>query len=167
MLLIKDLPDANILRRFAERYEGVDSDAVIQFLNILSIGADLTEALDGFLATYGLLQGRWWVLLLLMREPNLTSTPSILAEKAGVTRATMTRLINGLVRDGLVSRQEDRNDRRSYTVGLTETGQAKLDEVMPDYYPRVSKLMNSIPAQQREVLLEQLLLLKKHSKVFK
>jgi hypothetical protein len=37
---------------------------------------------------------------------------------------------------------------------------------MPDYYPRVKKMMNAIPEQQREDLLKQLMLLKEQSKVF-
>ena len=159
MLQLKDLPDEKVLRKFAERYEDVDSRSVTHFLNILRIGTELTESLDRFLATHGLLQGRWWVLILLMREDNLTSTPSELAEKAGVTRATMSGLINGLLRDGLVARQDDDQDRRSYKIQLTAAGQGKLDEVMPDYYARVKAMMNAISVQQREVLLKQLLIL--------
>lgn len=166
MLQLKDLPDAKVLKKFAERYEDVDSRSVTHFLNILHIGTELAESLDRFLATHGLLQGRWWVLILLMREDDLTSTPSELAEKAGVSRATMSGLINGLLRDGLVARQEDSKDRRSYSIQLTTAGQDKLDEVMPDYYPRVKKMMNAIPEQQREDLLKQLILLKEQSKVF-
>jgi DNA-binding MarR family transcriptional regulator len=166
MLQLKDLPDAKVLKKFAERYEDVDSRSVTHFLNILHIGTELAESLDRFLATHGLLQGRWWVLILLMREEDLTSTPSELAEKAGLSRATMSGLINGLLRDGLVARQEDTKDRRSYSIRLTAAGQGKLDEVMPDYYPRVKKMMNAIPEQQREDLLKQLMLLKEQSKVF-
>lgn len=166
MLQLKDLPDEKVLRKFAERYEDVDSRSVTHFLNILRIGTELTESLDRFLATHGLLQGRWWVLILLMREDNLTSTPSELAEKAGVTRATMSGLINGLLRDGLVARQDDDQDRRSYKIQLTAAGQGKLDLVMPDYYARVKAMMNAISVQQREDLLKQLLILKEQSKVF-
>jgi DNA-binding MarR family transcriptional regulator len=166
MLQLKNLPDAIVLKKFAERYADVDTRSVTHFLNILRIGTELAESLDRFLATHGLLQGRWWVLILLMREDDLTSTPSELAEKAGVSRATMSGLINGLLRDGLVDRQEDNNDRRSYSIRLTSAGQDKLDEVMPDYYPRVKKMMNAIPEQQRENLLNQLMLLKEQSKVF-
>ncbi len=144
----------------------MDSRSVTHFLNILRIGTELAESLDRFLATHGLLQGRWWVLILLMREDNLTSTPSELAEKAGVSRATMSGLIDGLLRDGLVVRQEGNKDRRSYSIQLAAAGQEKLDEVMPDYYPRVKKMMNAIPEQQREELLKQLMLLKQQSKVF-
>jgi DNA-binding MarR family transcriptional regulator len=166
MLQLKDLPDEKVLKKFAERYDGVDTQSVSHFLSILRIGTELAESLDRFLATHGLLQGRWWVLILLMREDDLTSTPSELAEKAGVSRATMSGLINGLLRDGLVARKEDNEDRRSYSIRLTAAGQDKLDEVMPDYYPRVKKMMNAIPVQQREDLLKQLILLKEQSKVF-
>jgi DNA-binding MarR family transcriptional regulator len=166
MLQLKNLPDAKVLQKFVDRYPQADADAVIQFLNILRIGSDLSDALDGFLAQYGLLQGRWWVLILLMREDNLTSTPSQLAEKSGVSRATMTGLVDGLEREGLVARLMDSADRRKYSIQLTAAGQAKLDEVMPSYYERVSALMNSIPAPLREVLLSQLMLLKEKGSVF-
>ena len=166
MLQLKDLPDAKILKKFADRYPQADADSVIQFLNILRIGSALSDALDGFLGKYGLLQGRWWVLILLMREDTLTSTPSQLAEKAGVSRATMTGLIDGLVREGLVARLTDDKDRRKYDIRLTASGQAKLDEVMPDYYARVKNLMATIPAAPREILLTQLMQLNMQSKVF-
>ncbi len=166
MLQLKDLPNGKVLQKFAKRYVEADIDSVIHFLNIIRIGSDLSEMLDGFLAKYGLLQGRWWVMILLMREENLTSTPSELAEKSGVKRPTMTGLIDGLEKEGLVTRLMDQVDRRKYFVKLTPKGQAKLDEVMPDYYTRVKQLMASIPLNQREILLSQLLLLKKNSMVF-
>ena len=166
MLQLKDLPDAKTLIKFAERYQEVDSDSVLHFLSILRIGTELSEALDRFLAKHGLLQGRWWVLILLMREDNLTSIPSELAKKAGVSRATMSGLINGLLRDGLVICQDDNKDRRSYSIKLTAQGQAKLDEVMPDYYMRVKEMMGIISTQNREDLLKHLLLIKAQSKVF-
>jgi DNA-binding MarR family transcriptional regulator len=101
-----------------------------------------------------------------MREDDLTTTPSELADKSGVSRATMSGLINGLLRDGLITRQNDDNDRRSYSVKLTAKGQAKLDQVMPDYYSRVKKMMEAIPLKQRENLMMQLMLLREQSKVF-
>lgn len=163
MLQLKDLPDARVLERFAKRYAQVDKKAVIHFLTLLRIGTELSAALDAFLAGHGLLQGRWWVLVLLMREETLTAAPSVLAEKAGVTRATMTGLIDGLEREGLVARLADAQDRRKYSIRLTATGQRKLDEVMVDYYPRVRKMMAAVPVRQRERLLEQLMALKDQS----
>jgi len=166
MIQLKNLPDAKILKKFTDRYVEADADSVIQFLNILRIGSDLSDALDNLLSKYGLLQGRWWVLILLMREETLTSTPSELAAKTGVSRATMTGLIDGLVRESLVARLIDGVDRRKYLIKLTEAGQNRLDEVMPDYYQRVSLLMSTIPANQREILLSQLKQLQQKSNIF-
>jgi len=152
MLILKDLPDAHILSKFAERYEDVDIDRVIQFLMLLRVGSDLSSALDGFLAKYGLLQGRWWVLILLMREQNLMSSPSILAEKAGVSRATMTGLIDGLDKEGLIKRVADNEDRRKFHIKLTSAGQEKLDQIMPEYYRRVGKLMGALSPEEGDSL---------------
>ncbi len=163
MLILKDLPDSKVLEKFSARYPDADPAAVLTFLKLLRVSSDLSMALDNFLDGYGLLQGRWWVLILLMREQNLTSTPSELAEKAGVSRATMTGLIDGLQREGLVQRLEDGEDRRKYTIKLTSAGQAKLDAVMPDYYRRVSQLMKPVSGRQREVLVTCLRLLEQQS----
>lgn len=156
MLQLKNLPDAKILEKFVARYPDAEVEAVLPFLNILRAGSDLSDALDALLAKHGLLQGRWWVLILLMREDNLTSTPSDLAEKAGVSRATMTGLIDGLEREGLVQRLADAVDRRKFSIRLTTAGQQKLDDVMPDYYRKVRKLMQVLEVSQRDQLVSHL-----------
>lgn len=166
MLQLKDLPNAEILSKFAERYPDADIHKVLQFLTVLRIGSDLSLMLDNFLAGYGLLQGRWWVLILLMREADLTTTPSILASKAGVSRATMTGLLDGLEREGLVSRVADKHDRRRLAIQLTAAGQAKLDQVMPAYYQRVNALMDSLSSTEAEELIQSLKSLHSQQTVF-
>lgn len=156
MLTVRDLPTPDVLRRFAQRYPDADVSAVSAFLMLLRTATELSQALDAFLARHGLLQGRWWVLILLFREASLESSPSVLAEKAGVTRATMTGLIDGLERDGLVQRVFDADDRRRITVRLLPAGQAVLDAVMPDYYRRVRALMAGLSEEQR-VLMQSML----------
>jgi DNA-binding MarR family transcriptional regulator len=162
MLQLKNLPDAKILEKFIARYPDAKVEAVLPFLQILRAGSDLSDALDALLGRHGLLQGRWWVLILLMREDDLTSTPSDLATKAGVSRATMTGLIDGLERDGLVKRLTDQQDRRKLTIQLTPEGQAKLDEVMPGYYRKVDRLMSALTLQQRDDLIQNLTRLTAH-----
>jgi len=152
MLQLKDLPTTKVLGKFAERYPDADITAVSGFLHLLRVATDLSVALDACLSKHGLLQGRWWVLILLMREDSVTSTPSVLAEKAGVTRATMTGLIDGLEQSGLVERVYTKDDRRSVLIRLTDAGQAKLDAVMPDYYRRVRKCMQSLDDEKRAQL---------------
>lgn len=152
MLQLRDLPTPEVLKKFAERYPDADVTAIASFLNLLRVATELSLALDSCLSKHDLLQGRWWVLILLMREENLSSTPSLLAEKTGVTRATMTGLIDSLEQGGLVVRIFDKADRRSVIVKLTEAGQAKLDVVMPDYYRRLRQCMQGLDETKREEL---------------
>lgn len=159
MLQLRDLPTPEILDKFAQRYPDADVSAVAAFLHLLRVATDLSAALDNCLSQHGLLQGRWWVLILLMREDDKTSAPSTLAEKAGVSRATMTGLLDSLERDGLVERIFDAADRRRVSIRLTPSGQAKLDQVMPDYYRRLRQLMAGFSeAERRELhgMLERL-----------
>ena len=152
MLQLRDLPTPEVLKKFAERYPDADVTAIASFLNLLRVATELSLALDACLSKHDLLQGRWWVLILLMREENLSSTPSLLAEKTGVTRATMTGLIDSLEQGGLVVRVFDKADRRSVIVKLTEAGQAKLDVVMPDYYRRLRQCMQGLDETKRKEL---------------
>lgn len=156
MLQLRDLPTPEILGKFAERYPDADVTAIASFLYLLRIATDLSLALDTCLSKHGLLQGRWWVLILLMREESNAAMPSILAEKVGVSRATMTGLIDGLEQSGLVTRVFAKEDRRSVKIKLTDAGQAKLDIVMPDYYRRLRQCMQGLDEEKR-VQLQQLL----------
>lgn len=156
MLQLRDLPTTAILDKFARRYPEADISAVVTFLHLLRTATDLSTALDAYLQQHALLQGRWWVLILLMRENDGTAAPSVLAEKAGVSRATMTGLIDGLERDGLVERVLDTEDRRRLAIRLTAGGQTKLDEVMPEYYQRVRQLMLPLDEANREQFIHLL-----------
>ena len=167
MLLLKELPTSKSLEKFVLRYPEADIRAISDFVNLLRAASDISDALDKLLAKHNLLQGRWWVLVLLMREESLTSSPSELAIKAGVTKATMTGFIDGLEREGLVTRLMDTADRRKFLIRLTASGQGKLDQVMPDYYRKVQALMAQLEVSDRDVMLRDIKVLSDHVDVMK
>lgn len=156
MLQLRDLPTPEILSKFADRYPEADLTAISSFLYLLRVATDLSLVLDTCLSKHDLLQGRWWVLILLMRAELVTSSPSVLAEKLGVSRATMTGLLDGLEQSRLVTRVIAKEDRRSVKIQLTAAGQAKLDVVMPDYYRRLRLCMQDLNEDKR-LQLQQLL----------
>ncbi len=153
MFQLRDLPSPQMLRLFARRYPQVDPSACEACLTLLRVASDTLTALEANLARYGMSQGRFTVLMLLNREPEKGLNPSDLAERAGVKRATITGLIDGLERDGLVMRETDRVDRRKTTVRLTGKGRQYLDARLPDYFRRVSSLMSDLTASERELLV--------------
>ncbi|MDE1942986.1 MAG: MarR family transcriptional regulator [Betaproteobacteria bacterium] len=167
MLLLKELPTAKSLEKFAARYPGTDVPAITDFVNLLRACADISQALDRLLAKHGLLQGRWWLLVLLLRQDDLSSSPTELAEKAGVTKASITGFIDGLEREGLVIRMPDPADRRKYLIRLTAAGLQKLDETIPDYNSKVSTLMSALGQPERDLLLLSLRTLVAHLDVMR
>jgi MarR family transcriptional repressor of emrRAB len=141
MLLLRDLPKYEAIRQRSERYPEIDPGAVEAFLWLLRTATDTLSAFECFLKHFGMSQGKFTVMMLLNRNPEQGVNPSELAERAGVTRATMTGLLEGLEREKMISRNNDRNDRRRAVVKLTSSARAFMDALLPDYYTRIHDLM--------------------------
>jgi DNA-binding MarR family transcriptional regulator len=149
LLLLKDLPKYECLLAAAERYPSLEPSACDAFLNLLRTGDAVFEAEGRFLSQHGISQGRFTVLMLLNRCQGEPSTPAELADEAGVTRATMTGLIDTLEKDGWARRETDPHDRRTVLVRLTPAGQAFLDKTLPDYFRCVSELLVPLNEDER------------------
>jgi DNA-binding MarR family transcriptional regulator len=70
----------------------------------------------------------WRVLAALSARPGETVTG--LAEACLLQQPTMTKLLDRMVRDGLVTRSQDARDRRVIRVALTPEGEAKAAELV-------------------------------------
>lgn len=157
--MLRDVPRYDCLLEAAERYPTLNPSASEAFLHLLRTGDAVFAAEARFLAQNHLSQGRFTVLMLLNRCAGTPSTPAELADEAGVTRATMTGLLDTLEKDGIVSRTPDAHDRRTVLVRLTEAGQALIERVLPDYFDCVTNIMEPLNASQRKqlvALLQQL-----------
>ena len=64
-----------------------------------------------------------WVLLRQLFATGATR-PSLLAEGLGMTRGAISKLVDRLVKKGLVTREEAEGDRRSQSVSLSKSGEA-------------------------------------------
>ena len=144
MFLLKDLPNNQILSKFAKEYSIKNPDEVLSFLGILRIGSEYLELLDNFLKPYGLTHGRWITLILLKRRGNQQALPSELAEQQGITRATMSGLLNQLESQSFIKRIEVDNDKRKCIIALTKEGDSLLEKIMPEYYSFVSSVFKNL-----------------------
>jgi DNA-binding MarR family transcriptional regulator len=153
MFYLRDLPDDTTLKEFAERYDNMDISAVKACLVLLRIGSDVLTGFDVMLARHGLSQGRFLTLIVLYRTPETPLSPSALAELVGVTRATMTGLLDGLEQEHLLERVADPTDRRRLLIRITTDGIRVLQQMLPDYYDRIGKLMTPLAPHEREQLV--------------
>ncbi len=152
MFYLKDLPTDRTLEEIAKRYPDLDPSALKIFAVLLRTGSDLLTAFETILGKHGLSQGRFLTLIVMNRTPNKAINPSTLAEKVGVKRATMTGLLDGLEGKGLIERVAHLEDRRKLGIRLTKKGRQLLDEMLPDYYDHIRKLMAELSEKERQEL---------------
>lgn len=165
LLLTKDLPRYECLREAAREFPDLDPSATEAFLKLLRAGDEAFRVIAVQLATHEISHGRFGVLMALWRHGRCIGearalTPADLAEQTGVTRATMTGLIDTLERDGLVRRQPAVEDRRMTTVEATPAGLGTVQRVLPGHFQTMAALMAPLTAAEREVfsgLLDKIL----------
>jgi len=153
MFYLKDLPTDKTLSEFAKRYPDLDPSALKTCVVLLRTGSDLLTAFETFLGKHGLSQGRFLTLIVMNRTPDEEINPSSLAEKVGVTRATMTGLLDGLEKNSLLERVAHPEDRRKLGIRLTKKGRQLLDEILPGYYDYIGKLMVKLSEKERQSLV--------------
>jgi DNA-binding MarR family transcriptional regulator len=178
-LLLKDLPRYECLLEAAKEFPDLDPSAAVAFLHLLRTGDEVFALTDRTLAESNISHGRFGVLMLLWRstQPRAAKlmgveeftpccgprTPAELAEAAGVTRATMTGLVDTLERDGFVKREPDTNDRRMMSVRLTPKGDRFLNDFLPGYFKAIASLMAPLTEPERQTLVSLLGKVQQHA----
>src|SRR5476649_366712 len=100
-------PRYDKLQAVAKRFPQIDAQSLQAAVALLRLSSSLYSALDGQYARHGTSRGRFHVLMMLFEMDGEGLTPHQLAERAAVTKAAMTGLIDGLVKDGLIAREQD------------------------------------------------------------
>ncbi|MBI2510846.1 MAG: MarR family transcriptional regulator [Opitutae bacterium] len=165
-LMLKDLPRYECLLEAAREFPELDPTAAEAYLHLLRTADDVFALSESRLAAAGISQGRFGVLMLLShcsgpRNGNASCatgprTPAELADAAGVTRATMTGLIDTLERDGYVVREPDPSDRRMLLVRLTRKAENFLTRFLPIHFRGASEVMGALSDSERKTLVRLL-----------
>ncbi|RNB89887.1 MarR family transcriptional regulator [Brevibacillus fluminis] len=137
-----------------ERYK-LDSDpqAVLVAARLMATGTMLGHAAEVHFSRFGLSTGRYR-LLADLEDNGGEALPSQLAEHLGVTRATVTGLIDILERDGLVTRRPSAEDGRQKAVILTAKGEKKLLDLAPEHFARLEAMVGLLTIEERTVFLD-------------
>lgn len=152
LLYLRDLPKYENLKAAAKRYPELDPESIAAYILLLRVASDVGNTINGSLEEHGISHGRFTVMNILNRNPDQGLCPAELADKAGVTRATMTGLLDGLEEDGLVAREGHLADRRMLTVRLTKKGIGFLEKVLPGYLKRLNVAMSPLSSEERHTL---------------
>lgn len=118
---------------------------------LLTTASVVDAACAELLSRHDLSEGRLAALMAVSDAPGVT--PAQLADRLVVTRATVTGLVDGLERAGLVKRVSDPADRRSLALRATAKGEALIDALAPLYATRLEQVADGIAADHCEVAL--------------
>lgn len=159
MLVPRGLPDYEEIKRIVGRLPEADLSAIQSWLAVLGTTGEVLAAFRPFFADYSLSQGRFALLMLLYRaarseeETRRSLSPAELAEQAGVTRATITGLLDRLENEGYVQREHRRDDRRMVAVSLTPRGIELVETILPRHVQRVGILMSRLNQRERKQVI--------------
>lgn len=135
----------------ADRRGRIGAEPLRLCFEVLALGAAIERSCALRLAPHRLSESKF-VLLLLLLDASDGLAPFALAERAGVTRATITGLLDGLERDGFVARHADPEDRRRISVRLTEQGQSKARDLIDEHTRWIASLFAGFDEGERRVL---------------
>jgi DNA-binding MarR family transcriptional regulator len=79
-----------------------------------------------------------------------------LAESAGISAPTATRMVDGLLQRGLVTRIDDPIDRRAVVISLTEEGRAALTRKQREYAVRRRQIAAALEPDEQRVATDLL-----------
>jgi DNA-binding MarR family transcriptional regulator len=103
-----------------------------------TVTEELSRRLD---RTHGLTLAHYGVLITLVTVPDRRMRMTDLAERVLVSASGMTRAVAWLADDGLVRRERDPGDGRSFIVELTPHGLARLREAQVTHHACVRELL--------------------------
>jgi DNA-binding MarR family transcriptional regulator len=159
LLMLKDLPRYECLLEAVRKHPDLDPSACEAYLNLLRAGDEAYRRSETFFNEHSMSPGRFTVMMLLYDKIEghpIPQTPADLAEMAGVTRATITGLVDTLERDGLVTRAHDSGDRRMMLIHLTPKGHETLESVIPGHFKQMAAQMAPLSEHERKTLVRLL-----------
>jgi DNA-binding MarR family transcriptional regulator len=148
----RDTPSLQLIER-GFGGEGVDRQAVADCMQLLRVSKRLLGFFYGRFVAAGISPGKYSVLCeLLTLADGESLSPSALAGRIGVSRPTVTGLIDGLSRQGYVVRQPDPEDRRRIGIRLTGEGSAFVRALLPDQFRTMAQVIGVLDPLDRDRL---------------
>ncbi len=132
--------------------------AVDAWSALLRLQANLVPRMDAWMRAESGMSLAWYdVLLELAAEPDGRLRMVDLAERAVLSRTRISRLVDELVDAGLVVREPNGDDRRSWYAAITDDGRTRQKSAAPLYVRHIASLIGSPLSAEELKTLDALL----------
>lgn len=143
-------PYLELMKRTADQRE--ERHAIHMGLLMLWLGDHILDVVDMDLSPFGITESKLDMLLLLtLHEGRELITPSAIADRLGIRRASVTAMLDWLEKRGWISREQSDKDRRMIHVAITPEGRAMVERVLPAFWSTCASLLDGLDAEERRV----------------
>jgi DNA-binding MarR family transcriptional regulator len=149
------MPKYERMKRMAERFGFLRMEPGVTeaYMLMSSLVGEMHEAGGACLARHGLGEGRSTALAWLLEKLPEPVSHSQLADLLGVTKGSVTGLVDGLERDGYVKREDRGGDRRMRLISLTPAGRDLIEKALPEKFKESTGLLARLSPAERETLI--------------
>ena len=130
-------------------------DLLVALLLVQSL---LERRSDAFFQPFGLTGAQFNILNLLATRQGRMDQAAVV-DLLLVGKSSISIVLNRMVRDGLVKREEHPKDRRQVVLVLTIKGRALWRKISPTYEAGVKTIFRALPSSRRQRFLEDLKIL--------
>lgn len=106
------------------------------------------------IAHLGIAPEQFGILFFLNQHPGMTQTE--IAQTLCKNKTTVTRMMDALVKKGLITKEWNRDDRRTQTIKMTPEGKETLQAGMPLAYAMTQELQGLLNEAERAVIFTAL-----------
>lgn len=149
----QDFKFTPIFRELSSEYPDVSPEAIESALQFKIVATKMQIDREEMFSRFGITSGRFHLLMILKAEATHSLSPSELAKRTNVTRATMTQFVDALEKEEFVERIDDPKDKRGMLVQLTKKGLAKLKEILPHYFEKLTNFTKVLTKEERQQFL--------------
>ncbi len=149
---MKELPKEDIIRKISNEFIDLDGRKLELVVQLYKFCGDLEKSKESHFKKYGLSDGRFMVLMTLW-ESHAPIKATEIADKLGVTRATMTGLIDSLIKDNFVEKKDCPQDRRAAYLSLTDFGHSFLKKMLPEHFSCIKKFTDTLSKEEAQTFL--------------
>jgi DNA-binding MarR family transcriptional regulator len=140
------------IREHSQKYAHSHWPSEEIFLNFVYTYHRIGDVMDILFNEFGLSRACVNALRILSRSQPQGCIQQDLSMLLLVSRANITGLVNGLMRQGLVTRTVHPKDKRAYIVKITKKGEKLLGDLIPRYHQTVNGIMEFLDPADKKTL---------------
>jgi DNA-binding MarR family transcriptional regulator len=141
---------------FAKEFPGSDALSAECYINLCHTGDRLLAEINRRAKSSFDLSASAVAVLAIVDGATEPITPSLIAERAIVSSASATSVLDTLEKRGLLVRRPHPDDGRKLVIELTDAGRAIIDQVLPGIHTLETRVMSVLTPAERAQLMRLL-----------